>query len=143
MAIAAESSLPTGPPLAADCWPHVSNAAALEARITTAAAAAVVATTTAATDSIIIAVDTPAVNAVDTAVAAPLAVAAGNNDEDVRTTPKRVYVISSATKISLRAYFEEADWPLNKALPRGAEFSCGPLGDIVRQCRHLCEQWRS
>jgi hypothetical protein len=33
------------------------------------------------------------------------------------------------------AYFEEADWPLNKALPRGAEFSCGPLGDIVRQYR--------
>ena len=36
-------------------------------------------------------------------------------------------------KISLHAYFEEADWPLNKTLPRGAEFACGPLGDIVRQ----------
>ena len=42
-------------------------------------------------------------------------------------------MISSAAKISLCAYFEEADWPLNKALPRGAEFSCGLLGDIVRQ----------
>ena len=42
-------------------------------------------------------------------------------------------VISSAAKISMRVYFEEADWPLNKALPRGAEFACGPLGDIVRQ----------
>ncbi len=42
-------------------------------------------------------------------------------------------VISSAAKISLHAYFEGADWPLNKALPRGAEFLCGPLGDIVRQ----------
>ena len=43
-------------------------------------------------------------------------------------------VISSAAKISLCAYFEGANWPLNKALPsRGAEFSCGPLGDIVRE----------
>ena len=42
-------------------------------------------------------------------------------------------VISSAAKISLRVYFEGANWPLNKALPRGAEFSCGPLGDIVRE----------
>ncbi len=43
------------------------------------------------------------------------------------------FVISSAAKISLRAYFEGANWPLNKALPRGAEFLCGPLGDVVRQ----------
>jgi hypothetical protein len=42
-------------------------------------------------------------------------------------------VITSAAKISLHAYFEGANWPLNKALPRGAEFLCGPLGDIVRQ----------
>jgi hypothetical protein len=42
-------------------------------------------------------------------------------------------VISSTAKISLRVYFEGANWPLNKALPRGAEFSCGPLGDIVRE----------
>ncbi len=42
-------------------------------------------------------------------------------------------VISSTAKISLCAYFEGANWPLNKALPRGAEFSCGPLGDIVRE----------
>jgi hypothetical protein len=42
-------------------------------------------------------------------------------------------VISSTTKISLCGYFEGSNWPLNKALPRGAEFLCGPLGDIVRQ----------
>jgi hypothetical protein len=42
-------------------------------------------------------------------------------------------VISSAAKISLCAYFEGANWLLNKALSRGAEFLCGPLGDIVRQ----------
>jgi hypothetical protein len=42
-------------------------------------------------------------------------------------------VISSAAKISLCAHFEGSNWLLNKALPRGAEFLCGPLGDIVRQ----------
>jgi hypothetical protein len=42
-------------------------------------------------------------------------------------------VISNAAKISLHVYFEGSDWPLNKALPRAAEFLCGPLGDIVRQ----------
>jgi hypothetical protein len=52
------------------------------------------------------------------------------------TTSKQVdvlSVISSATKISLCAYFEETNWLLNNALPGGAEFLCGPLGDIVRQ----------
>jgi hypothetical protein len=33
----------------------------------------------------------------------------------------------------LRAYFEGVRWPLNKALPKGAEFLNGPLGDIMRQ----------
>ncbi len=33
----------------------------------------------------------------------------------------------------MRAYFEGSDLPLNEALPRGAEFLRGPLGDIVRQ----------
>ncbi len=41
--------------------------------------------------------------------------------------------ISSAATISLHAYFEESNWPLNKTLPRGAEFLCGPLGDILRK----------
>jgi hypothetical protein len=39
-----------------------------------------------------------------------------------------VSVISNATKSSLRAYFEGVNWPLNKALPKGAEFLNGPLG---------------
>ena len=138
MAIAADSSSPTGPPSAAD-WVAASVAPASETSVT---ASAVVASapiaTVAAADSIIIAVDAAAVNAADhaadhAAVAAPLAAAAGNNDDDAVTTSKRASVISSAAKISLRAFFEEADWPLNKALPRGAEFACGPLGDIVRQ----------
>jgi hypothetical protein len=42
-------------------------------------------------------------------------------------------VISIAAKSSLRAYFEGVRWPLNKALPKGAEFLNGPLGDITRQ----------
>ena len=44
-----------------------------------------------------------------------------------------VSVISNAAKSSLRAYFEGVRWPLNKALPKGAEFLNGPLGDITRQ----------
>jgi hypothetical protein len=42
-------------------------------------------------------------------------------------------VISNAAKSSLRAYFEGVNWPLNKALPKGADFLNGPLGDIMRQ----------
>ncbi len=49
-----------------------------------------------------------------------------------------LFVISNTAKISLRVYFEGSDWPLNKALPRGAEFLCGPLGNIVRQ--HFLEK---
>ena len=63
-------------------------------------------------------------------------VTSGDAVEAVKTTSKQdavSSVISSTAKISLRAYFEGANWPLNKALPRGAEFSCGPLGDIVRE----------
>jgi hypothetical protein len=44
-----------------------------------------------------------------------------------------VSVISNATKSSLCAYFEGVNWPLNKALPKGAEFFNGPLEDIMRQ----------
>jgi hypothetical protein len=65
-----------------------------------------------------------------------LIVASGDTVEAAETTSKQgavSSVISSAAKISLRAYFEGAIWPLNKALPKGAEFSCGPLGDIVRE----------
>jgi len=44
-------------------------------------------------------------------------------------------VILNAAKSALRAYFEGVNWPLNKALPKGAEFLNGPLGDITRQFR--------
>ena len=133
MAIAADSSSPTVLPLAAD-WVAAGVAAASETSITAApiVASAAVATV-ATTDSIITADDAADVNTANAAVAASLAAAAGINDDNARTTSKRASVISSIAKISLHAYFEEADWPLNKALPRGAEFSCGPLGYIVRQ----------
>ena len=44
-----------------------------------------------------------------------------------------LFVISNAAKSYLCAYFEGVRWPLNKALPKGAEFLNGPLGDIMRQ----------
>ena len=124
MVIAAEMLSLTGSPSALD-WVAIGIAAAIVA----SAAIAVVA----AADSIITAPNATAVNTANAAVATPLAALAGNNDENAITTLKRASVISSIAKISLRAYFEEADWPLNKALPRGAEFACGLLGDIVWQ----------
>ena len=101
MAIAAESSSPTGPLSDADCWLCISDAVALETRVTAAAATAA----TTATDSIIIAVDAAAVNATNITVAVPLAAVAGNNDDNARTMLKRASVISSATKISLHGIF--------------------------------------
>ena len=51
----------------------------------------------------------------------------------------KVAVVSvswNGTKSALRAYFEGVNcWPLNKALPKEAEFLNGPLGDITRQFR--------
>jgi len=46
-----------------------------------------------------------------------------------------VSVISNAAKSALCAYFKGVNWLLNKALPKGAEFLNGLLGDIMRQCR--------
>ena len=54
---------------------------------------------------------------------------AGNTSVQVAV----VSVISNTAKSYLRAYFEGVNWPLNKALPKGAEFLNGPLGDITRQ----------
>jgi hypothetical protein len=63
---------------------------------------------------------------------------AGNAVKGVGTMSKGVAVlsiISSTAKLSLHAYFEGVNWPLNKGLPRGAEFSSGMLGEIAR---HYC-----
>ncbi len=64
----------------------------------------------------------------------PSPAALGNNADNggAGNTPVQaavVSVISNATKSSLRAYFEGVNWPLNKALPKGAEFFNGSLGD--------------
>ena len=89
--------MPSGLPPAADCWPHVSAAVALETSITATAAIAV-----ATADSIVTAAaDAAAVNAANAAVAAPLAAVAGYNDYDAITTLKQASVISSTAKISL------------------------------------------
>ncbi len=40
-------------------------------------------------------------------------------------------IISSDAKASLQAYFDEKEWPLNRALSRGADFFSGWLGEIV------------
>ena len=66
------------------------------------------------------------------------------NGDEVNAFPQRLLagegavamptIITSSKKTSLRAYFEEVNWLLNKALSRRAEFMSGPLGNIVRQC---------
>jgi hypothetical protein len=141
MAIAAEPSSPSGPPSAAD-WAAVSVAAASETRVTAAAAAAVASAAVAVAvtndDVAAAAADNEDDDNDDVRIHPPpqqTAAIVGNTVEAAGTPSRRVAVssvISNAAKISLRAYFEGSDWPLNKALPRGAEFLRGPLGDIVR-----------
>ena len=68
----------------------------------------------------------------------PSPTALGNDADDGGAVNTSVQVavmsiISNASKSSLRAYFERVNWPLNKALPKGAEFLNGLLGDIMRQ----------
>jgi hypothetical protein len=41
--------------------------------------------------------------------------------------------MTSTAKLSLCAYFEGVDWPLNKELPWGTEFFSCLLGEIARQ----------
>jgi hypothetical protein len=57
----------------------------------------------------------------------------GAGNTSVQVAVVSVISNSNAAKSSLRAYFEGVNWPLNKALPKGAEFLNGPLGDIMRQ----------
>ena len=135
-------SCPSGLPSAADCSPRVSVAVASEMSAAFTAAAAVAST-------IVATADATAVNATAAAAHNPTRhhhpspptlptaiIASGDVVKAAETTSKQdavSSVISSTAKISLCAYFEGANWPFNKALPRGAEFSCGPLGDIVRE----------
>jgi hypothetical protein len=76
----------------------------------------------------------PAVN-VDGGPSPAALVDAADNGGAVNTSAQVavMFVILNAAKSSLRAYFEGVNWPLNKALPKGAEFLNGPLGDIMRQ----------
>jgi hypothetical protein len=66
----------------------------------------------------------------------PAALDNDTNNRGAGSTSVQVAVVSvilNATKSSLRAYFEGVRRPLNKALPKGAEFVNVPLGDITRQ----------
>jgi hypothetical protein len=138
MAIDAEPSLPSGLPLAAD-WAAISVAAASEMRVTTAAVVASAAVPIANNNIAATAADNEDDNNNDVRIhppPQPTAAVGGNTVEAAGATLRQVAVlsvISNATKISLHAYFEGSDWPLNQALPRGAEFLRGPLGDIMRQ----------
>jgi hypothetical protein len=125
MAIAAEPSSPSGPPSAAD-WAAVSVAAASETRVTAAAAAAVASAAVAVAvtndDVAAAAADNEDDDNDDVRIHPPpqqTAAIVGNTVEAAGTPSRRVAVssvISNAAKISLRAYFEGSDWPLNKAL---------------------------
>ncbi len=140
MVIAAEPPSPFCLSSAAD-WAAVSVAAASEMRVTATAVAAAAAVALAVTNNDIAAaaVDNEDNDNNDVQIhppPQPTAAVGSNTVKAAGATSRRVAVssvISNAVKISLRAYFEGSDWPLNKALPRGAEFLCGPLGDILRQ----------
>ncbi len=128
---------PSGLPSAPDCSPRISVAVASEMSAASTAAVAIAST-------IVATADAAAVNATAAAAHNPTChhhpspptlptaiVASGDAVEAAETTSRpdaMLSIISIAAKISLRAYFKGANWPLNKALPRGAEFSCGPLG---------------
>jgi hypothetical protein len=139
MKIAAEPLLPSDPPLAAD-WVAVNIAATSETRVTAATviASAAVAVAIANDNVATVAADNEDDDNNDVRIhpsPEPTAAVGGNTVKVAGTTSRQVAVlsvISNAAKISLHAYFEGSDWPLNKALPRGAEFLRGPLGDIVR-----------
>jgi hypothetical protein len=122
-----QNVVPSGLPSAADCSLRVSVAVASEMSAASTAAAAIAST-------IVATADAAAVNATAAAAHNPTRhhhpspptlptaiVASGDAVEAAETTSKRdamSSVISSTAKISLRAYFEGANWPLNKALPR-------------------------
>jgi hypothetical protein len=147
MAIAAELLSPSGPPSAAD-WAAVSIPAAAEMSILAAAivASAAVAITSDDNDNQLSAGDiASSLTAAEASLllCAPLSVATtatnskinqelvgGNVVKGAGTTT--CIIVTGAAKTSLSDYFG-VNWLLNKALPRGAEFMCGPLGDIVRQ----------
>jgi len=62
----------------------------------------------------------------------------GNNADDggvgnTLVQAAAMSIISNPAKSAMHAYFKGVNWPLNKALPKGAEFLNGPLGDIMRQ----------
>jgi hypothetical protein len=135
--VAAAGSSTSIPPSATDLAAVTIAAALSEANMQPPSSVGVNVTATAITMAAAVADDArydPATN-VDSG---PSPAALGNNADEGGPGNTLVQVavlsvISNATKSSLRAYFEGVNWPLNKALPKGAEFLNGPLGDIMRQ----------
>jgi hypothetical protein len=136
MAIAAEPLLPSGPPSVAD-WVAISVAVASETRVTAATLVASAAIAAAITNNDVATTATDNEENDNNNVRIhpppqPTAAVGGNTVKVAETTLRQVSVssvISNTTKISLRAYFEGSDWPLNEALPKGAEFLRGPFGE--------------
>jgi hypothetical protein len=65
----------------------------------------------------------------DKGVAISVAAESGTMTATV-TTSQRAVIFSDA-KSSLQAYFEEEEWPLNRAQSREADFFSGQLGEVV------------
>jgi hypothetical protein len=61
---------------------------------------------------------------------AAVSIAAASGTHAPVTTSQQA-IISSNPKTSLQAYYEEEEWPMNRALSRGADFLSGQLGEIV------------
>jgi hypothetical protein len=155
MAIAAEPSLPSGPPLAGD-RAAVGGAAASETSITASAVVATTAITIAIADDD----DHPRDghnandriqtmtmdNRMDDTVEKEHGVPSSTgiemfklmrrNGDDVRGYEGDVAaartVISPTAKSLLCAYFVSINWPLNKVLPKGGELLSSDLGVIMR-----------
>ena len=128
---------PSIPPSATDLAAVIVDTAASEANTRPPSSVGVDLTTTAVTTTADVANDArcnPDANVDDGPSPSALGYNADNGGAgNTLMQAADVSVISNAAKSSLRAYFEGVNWPLNKALPKGAEFLNGPLGDIMRQ----------
>jgi hypothetical protein len=135
--VAAAGSSTSIPPLATDLAAVTVATALLEANMRPPSSVRVNVTTTTVTTAADV-VDNARYDPAANVDGGPSPAALGNNADNRGAGNTFVQVaimsiISNAVKSSLRAYFEGVHWPLNKALPKGAKFLNGLLGDIMRQ----------
>jgi len=150
MAIAADSSSPTGPPSAAD-RAAVGGAAASETSITASAVVASAAITIAIANNYdyprdgihqMMTTDDRMDDTEEKEHGGPSSMGIetltlmGGNGDDVRGYEGDVVaartVITPTAKSLLRAYFVSVNWPLNKVLPKGGKLLSSDLGVIMR-----------